>query len=144
MKTQMHLEDVFYNIATGSDRPVIILCDRGVMDGQAYSDPVVWQTVMDEMGWSTVQLRDRRYEAIIHMVTAASGAEHFYDQGSNEARYETAEMARMTDKKLIDAWCGHSNFCIIKNNVHSFEEKINKVLDTVLRFVGMPVPSTLV
>jgi len=27
------------------------------------------------MGWSTIQLRDRRYEAVIHMVTAAQGAE---------------------------------------------------------------------
>lgn len=53
-------------------------------------------------------------------------------------------MARITDRKLIDAWCGHHNFHMIGNNVNSFEEKINNVLDTVLRVVGMPVPSTLV
>jgi len=53
-------------------------------------------------------------------------------------------MARITDRKLIGSWCGHHNFHIIGNNVASFEEKINSVLDTVLRVVGMPVPSTLV
>jgi len=79
MKMQMSLEDVFIQIATNSDRPVIILCDRGVMDGQAYTDENIWQALLDETGWSTIQLRDRRYEAVIHMVTSADGAEEFYD-----------------------------------------------------------------
>jgi chromosome condensin MukBEF complex kleisin-like MukF subunit len=38
-------------------------------------------------------LRDNRYEAVIHLVTAADGAEKFYDSLSNEARYETPEEA---------------------------------------------------
>jgi hypothetical protein len=28
--------------------------------------------------WNVVNLRDRRYDAIIHLVTAADGAEEFY------------------------------------------------------------------
>jgi len=64
------------------------------MDGQAYSDPNVWQAILDETGWSTVQLRDRRYEAVIHMMTAAEGAEEFYTGENNEARYESLEEAR--------------------------------------------------
>jgi len=28
---------------------------------------------------STVQIRDNRYDAVIHMVTAADGAESFYN-----------------------------------------------------------------
>jgi hypothetical protein len=41
-----------------------------------------------------VQLRDRRYEAVIHMMTAAEGAEEFYTGENNEARYESLEEAR--------------------------------------------------
>jgi hypothetical protein len=38
MKLQMSLEDNFVQIAQSSDAPTIILCDRGVMDGSAYTD----------------------------------------------------------------------------------------------------------
>ena len=90
----MSLEKIFIEIAQTSETKVIILFDRGVMDGQAYSDPNVWQAILDETGWSTVQLRDRRYEAVIHMMTAAEGAEEFYTDSNNEARYESLEEAR--------------------------------------------------
>lgn len=42
MKMQMSLEDVFVELALYKDQPTIILCDRGVMDGQAYTEPKVW------------------------------------------------------------------------------------------------------
>jgi predicted ATPase len=74
MKMQMSLEDIFIEIALESDHPTIILCDRGVMDGSAYTSENIWQALLDETGWSTIQLRDRRYEAVIHMVTSADGA----------------------------------------------------------------------
>lgn len=33
---------------------------------------------MAENGWNSVELRDNRYNQIIHMVSAAVGAEDFY------------------------------------------------------------------
>ena len=44
---------------------------------------------MDEQGFEYT-IRDRRYDSVIHMVTAAEGAEEFYDYG-NEARYENLD-----------------------------------------------------
>lgn len=85
------------------------------MDGMAYTDENVWQALLDETGWSTIQLRDRRYEATVHLVTAADGAAVFYTNENNEARYETVEQAIELDKKLINAWVGHPQFCIIEN-----------------------------
>jgi hypothetical protein len=35
-----------------------------------------------------VYLRDRRYDLVLHMVTAADGAEKFYNLSNNLARYE--------------------------------------------------------
>jgi hypothetical protein len=78
MKLQMALEDIFIEIAQTGDKHTIILFDRGVMDGAAFTDENVWQAILDETGWSTIQLRDRRYEAVIHLMTAAEGAEQFY------------------------------------------------------------------
>lgn len=37
-----------------------------------------WEKMMSSNGWNSVELRDNRYNQIIHMVTAANGAEDFY------------------------------------------------------------------
>lgn len=116
----MLLEDIFIDIAMNADQKTVIICDRGVMDGSAYTDENTWQALLDETAWNTIQLRDRRYEAVIHMVTSADGAEEFYTSQNNEARYETVPMAKELDKKLINAWVGHPHFSIIDNKVSGF------------------------
>jgi hypothetical protein len=37
-----------------------------------------WERMMLTNGWNSVELRDNRYNQIIHMVSAANGAEDFY------------------------------------------------------------------
>lgn len=37
-----------------------------------------WERLMASNGWNTVELRDNRYNQIVHMVSAANGAEDFY------------------------------------------------------------------
>lgn len=95
------------------------------------------------MGWSTIQLRDRRYEAVIHMMTAANGAETFYQNDSSGARSETLEEAREIDKKLINAWVGHPHFNIIKNTKKGFKTKIDYCLQKTLTLIGMPQPLSM-
>jgi hypothetical protein len=48
------------------------------------------------------------------MITAAEGAEKFYDF-SNEARYENIEEARARDKRLREAYLGHHRYFVIGN-----------------------------
>ena len=138
----MALEDIFIDIALNSEQKTVIICDRGVMDGSAYTDTNVWQALLDETAWNTIQLRDRRYEAVIHMVTAADGAEEFYTDSNNEARYESPEEARKLDKKLIDAWVGHPHFSIIDNKISNFQTKVDKCVETVCRYIGIPTPTS--
>jgi hypothetical protein len=38
--------------------------DRGVMDGSAYTSEKIWKAILNETGWTTIQLRDRRYDAV--------------------------------------------------------------------------------
>lgn len=54
MKMQMSLEDIFIEIALNMDAPTIIICDRGIMDGSAYTSENIWQAILDETGWSTI------------------------------------------------------------------------------------------
>lgn len=37
-----------------------------------------WNLIMKKNGLNMIDLRDNRYNQIIHMVSAACGAEHFY------------------------------------------------------------------
>lgn len=50
-------------------------------------------------GLDSVQLRDARYDQIIHMVTAANGAEPFYQLTNNSTRTEGFQLARELDAK---------------------------------------------
>jgi hypothetical protein len=63
---------------------------------------------------------EKRYDAVIHMVTAADGAEAFYDF-ANEARFETPEQAVQRDKDLRDCYLGHHQYHIVDNNNTNFE-----------------------
>jgi hypothetical protein len=143
MRLQMNLEDIFIEIAQTSDMHTIIIMDRGTMDGSAYTEEHVWQAILDETGWSTIQLRDRRYEAVIHMMTAAEGAEEFYSSENNNARYEGLEEARQIDQKLINAWVGHPHFSIIKNTKKGFKTKIEYCVRKCLQTIGMPQPTSM-
>ena len=71
----MNLEDTFTELARNENLPSVLFCDRGLMDGSAYVAEELWQAVLDEIGMSPMQLRDKRYDAVIHMVTAADGAD---------------------------------------------------------------------
>ena len=57
MKIQIKIEDYFYELATMSNKPSVIICDRGVIDPSAYMSDECWQTIMDEQGWNPIMLR---------------------------------------------------------------------------------------
>ena len=104
----MDVEDHFCELAELSREQTVVLCDRGVMDSKAYIVPEGWQALMDENGFNMVNIRDKRYDGIIHMVTAAEGASGHYTLDNNAARYESnTNMAVDIDRKIRSAWVGH-------------------------------------
>jgi hypothetical protein len=121
----MSLEDSFVELAKNEGVQSVILCDRGLMDGSAYVSEELWLAVLDEIGQTHIQLRDKRYDGVIHMVTAADGADKFYNK-SNEARYENIAQAVDVDKRLRNAYLGHYKFHIVDNKNTDFNGKIEK------------------
>jgi len=92
---------------------------------------------MDDLGVSTINIRDNRYDAVIHLVTAADGAEKFYATLTGEARYESAEEAREKDELLRQAYMGHQKWFLIKNSdCENFKDKIQKTKEAVLDVLG--------
>ncbi len=136
---QIEMEDQFMQMAALSGRDTLIVCDRGTMDISAYLQPETWQALLDEMGLNTVKLRDSRYDAVLHLVTAANGAEQFYTTANNKARSEGIEQACALDKKIIKAWTGHPHLRVIDNEF-DFEQKIHNVLTEISTVLGMPQP----
>ena len=135
MKYQLQMEDTFLELAHTAPQPVLIISDRGTMDISNYIERTMWQALLDELGLSEIKLRDARYDAVIHMVTAAQGAEEFYTLENNASRHETVEQARDLDARILKAWTGHPQLHIVENNV-DFQEKIRHVLHAIHETLG--------
>ncbi|GAD06216.1 ATPase AAA [Porphyromonas crevioricanis] len=137
LKFQIQMEDTFYELARTASQPVLLIADRGTMDISAYMDPTAWQAMIDELGYSQMKLRNARYDAVIHLVTAANGAEEHYTTDNNDLRRETLDEARELDAKVIAAWTGHQNLRIVEND-GDFENKILQTIDTISSILGEP------
>jgi hypothetical protein len=67
---------------------------------------------------------------VIHMVTAAKGAEQFYTVDDHEARKEGLDEARERDTRAAEAWVGHPYVDVVDNS-SDFESKINVLISRV-------------
>jgi CYTH domain-containing protein len=118
---------------------VVLLCDRGIVDGMAYMPKMKFKELLLARGQTLVSVRDVRYDAVIHMRSTAIGAEDFYTCENNTARTETLEEARALDSKTLDAWTDHPHIREI-NNETDFEGKLHRVLQEVCAVLGEPIP----
>lgn len=140
LEIQLALEDDFTRMAQTINGPVVIICDRGALDISAYLPTEMWEKITGLCNVTTQQLRDR-YDAVLHLVSAADGAEQYYNTTSNEMRTEGIEKARLLDRKVIQAWTGHPHLRVI-NNHDNFDTKINRVLKEISAVLGLPQPIT--
>lgn len=119
-------EDTLHEQAEFIQNPkCAMICDRGLMDGKAYCPPGAFEKIAGGFSLSAVDIFSR-YDLIIHMVSAADGAEEFYSTDSNHERMESAEEARFIEKRTLHAWDGHPNRICIDNST-GIDEKIERV-----------------
>lgn len=143
LEIQLALEDKFFRMAQQCQMPSVIVCDRGAMDISAYMAPQTWDDILRAVGTTTPQLRER-YDAVLHLVSAADGAEQYYTTANNAQRYEKQDeeglrIARMLDKKVIKAWTGHPHMRVI-NNHDDFEAKMRRVIKEISQVLSLPQP----
>jgi len=81
-----------------------------------------------------------RYDMVVHLVTAADGAEKHYTTSNNAARTETAEEAKTLDKKIVKCWQKHKKHTIVDNST-GFADKLVRVEKAIFECVGTGVPS---
>ena len=105
--------------------------------------PEMWEDITRKAGTDSNQLRGR-YDAVLHLVSAADGAEKYYTTATNATRYEQMNeeglrIARELDKKVVQAWTGHPHLRVINNN-DDFNAKLNRVLKEIAHVLGLPQP----
>ena len=143
LETQLALEDSFMRLAEVCTKPTLIVCDRGTLDISAYMSPEEWAEITQMAGTDPNRLRER-YDAVLHLVSAADGAEQYYTTATNAVRYEQMNeeglrIARELDKKVVKAWTGHPHLRVINNN-DDFNAKLNRVLKEIANVLELPQP----
>ena len=115
----------------------LVVVDRGAMDIAAYLPRASWLSVLSSNGLTEEDLL-RRYDAVLHLTTAAAGASDFYkrgsvtdDSGQGVYREETQEQARELDCKIMEAWKKHPRRGVITNETDGFEGKLQRATDFV-------------
>lgn len=144
LELQLALEEKIMRMAETCTEPCVIVCDRGAMDISAYISASMWDELTASCNTSTKELKGEHYDAVLHLVSAADGAEQFYTTANNAQRYEQADeaglaIARSLDKKIIEAWTGHPHLCVI-NNGEDFERKMQNVLKEISKVLELPLP----
>lgn len=138
LKREEHYHEIALVMA---DKKVVILCDRGVLDCAAYMGKVPYRWMLTRLGLSQNDLM-HRYDLVVHLVTAADGAEEFYTLANNSARAETPDEARLLDASTLNAWLGHPHHIIVDNRT-DFAGKMLRALRSLSRRLNMPDPKEI-
>lgn len=136
---QLHKEELALKGAeTVPQDKVLIIYDRAIFDDRAYINQEQFDKTLAAFNKKGEDIL-AGYDAVLHLVSCAKGAEFAYDYG-NEARYETAEVAREKDDLTLQAWSVHPNLFVIDNSI-DFEDKINRAIAQIYRIIGESAPA---
>ena len=136
---QLHKERLALEAAQRvPEENILVLYDRALMDNKAYVSDEEYAQILARFDGRTEESVLRGYDAVLHLITCAKGAEFAYNLG-NAARTESIEYAREMDDRTLRAWSRHPNLRIIDNDVN-FNNKIERGLREIYRAVGEPEP----
>jgi len=142
IKTMLAIENTYFDIAETCPKNCIVICDRGLMDATAFITLEEWDLMCKRNGWNSVDMRDNRYDQVIHMVSAAKGAEEYYTTEEHATRSEGVELARMRDDRASAAWIGHPYYDVVDNST-TFEGKLVRTIGSVCHRLGIDVGDRL-
>jgi hypothetical protein len=142
LKTMIQIENSFFDLANSTERNCLVICDRGAMDASAFISRDQWENILARNGLDEVEVRDNRYSQVIHMVSAAKGAEQFYTIEHHASRSEGLEQARDRDTAAASAWVGHPYVDIV-DNLSDFESKIRSLISKVAWSIGIDIGDRL-
>jgi len=137
IQLQIAHETAFHKIASTYKTPAVLFFDRGLCDIEAYLPNKAWNNILEQNNWKKKNFL-KRYDLVIHLKTAADGAEQFYTLSNNTARSESAELARELDKKTQECWASHPR-CVVVGNETEFKTKLAKAFEPIVSLIQKPV-----
>lgn len=130
MSLQLQNEEKYRTKAQNlPDDLVLMIHDRGLADAFGYLSEKEASLLLRKYGLTKADIFSR-YDAVIHLVTAADGAEKHYTNANNTARIETPKEARILDKRILTAWREHPHHIIIAND-GDFDWKMTRLNQTI-------------
>lgn len=134
LKTQILKEDnaLEYAKFIKKNEDIIIIYDRGIMDGMAYMhNEYDFNYMLNKYSLSEIESTDK-YDMIINLVSLSSLRKDLYV--NNEIRKEDKDLASILDKKTLNAWILSDNLRIIKPK-DTIEEKVDQVYNLIKSYV---------
>ncbi|MEZ6041885.1 MAG: ATP-binding protein [Planctomycetaceae bacterium] len=127
---QYSLEEIY---ASTSDTAKLIVFDRGLLDGAAYTPG----------GVSEFQQRHRidpkdamqRYDVVIHLESLATADPARYGRSNNDHRFEPLEQAQRLEYAVRDAWAAHPRRIFVKG-CHGVDGKVAEVCQLFREFLA--------
>lgn len=121
--SQAAMEEAVHDaLGNGDSRP--LLTHRGTLDPLAYWLLQGWgEREFFAFTGTTRGEHYRRYAAVVHLVTAADGAQEHYARYPDNPRTETPEEAICLDRLLGQIWGSHPGYLQISNSGRQWEDK---------------------
>lgn len=150
MRIQLANERAFTSVAERTGRPTIVVMDRGLLDGKGYlRTPNMWRAILRRHQIDEAYIFGR-YDAVVHLVSSADGAEACYkrghvadDTGRAVIRHETPARARKLDEEMRRCWAAHPEHHVIGNGFCTFAAKVQAATDAVMSVaLGLQPPSS--
>eukprot|EP00095_Tigriopus_kingsejongensis_P003872 maker-scaffold387_size188669-snap-gene-0.14 protein:Tk03872 transcript:maker-scaffold387_size188669-snap-gene-0.14-mRNA-1 annotation:"hypothetical protein EAI_01984" len=138
IRTMLALEDTYFSMAQKSGQNCLVICDRGTMDASAFISRDQWLKLLEKVDLDEEHICEGRYDHVVHMVSAAVGAEDFYSCDQHAARFEGIELARERDRNAMNAWTMHPYVDIVDNRI-DFDNKLKRLVDIVVRRIGLEI-----
>lgn len=131
---QLRAEEQAYRAAEEiSEQRILMIFDRGVADTRAYTTAESYEGILKQNGLTEADVMER-YDAVIHMTSAARGAATHYTLQSNAARTETVCEAAELDERILFAWARHPHRIMIPAEA-DFEKKMEKLLCVIRKML---------
>lgn len=126
---KMQLEKSYFDLAAMSKSDCLIICDGGTMDIKARMSPEQWKQILADNDWNEVDLRDSRYNQVVHMVSTADASTGRRRHFSSHEGMDIAT-ARQLDLAVSQAWIGHPYYDVIDNST-GFDRKLVRMIAAV-------------
>lgn len=120
--------------AENGAEPVLLVCDRGIPDTRAYTSEEAYAAILQQNGLTASRVMER-YDAVIHLTSAAKGVPEAYTLLTNAARTEPVQEAAELDDRIRAAWAGHPVRVMIPAQ-QDLEKKMKLLLSAVRQIIN--------